>query len=456
MHRRAAAHEPPSEPPHRQAARGDELVLSAMDRRIERRWITRSRVIGALAILLGAAVAVLGYLRYGIARTLTVSRDRVEISTVRLGEFREYIPVSGSVEPRETVYLDAADGGQVAQLMVEEGAFVKAGEALVRLNNTNLQLQVLDCEAQLAEQLDRLASTKLQFEQSRLTHAQALINAKYQASEAEKRLERLVALKGSGLVRRSDVEDAQLEFGRLHSLEEAQVQAATVDEELQREQINQLDRTVAGLNRNLAIARQNLDDLIIKAPFDGELTMLDAHLGESKLAGQRIGQVDRTDGFKVEALVDEHYLPRVAIAETATTDTDIDGKVHHLVVRKLYPQVTDRQFKVDLAFVGGAPPALRRGQTLQLRLDIGGERKGLVVANGPFYDDTGGQWVFVLPPGGNVAHRRAVQLGRRNLEQVEVLQGLVPGERVIVSSYDSFKDIDRVALSGGPHEFERQ
>src|SRR6185312_3373980 len=259
-------------------------------------------------------------------------------------------------------------------------------------------------------------------------------------------------------VRRADVEDAQLEFDRLQRLEAADVEARDTDEALQRDQVAQIDRLVAGLQSNLAIARQNLDHRVIRAPFDGQLTMLDAHLGESRAAGQRIGQVDRTDGFKVEALIDEHYLQRVTVGQIATSEPDSDTPPQRFIVTKVYPQVTDRQFKVDLLPAPGAQAAkgaqsaraaFRRGETVQLRLDIGGERKSLVVANGPFYDDTGGQWVFVLPRGGNVAHRRHVELGRRNLEQVEVLGGLSPGERVIVSSYESFKNIDRITLSGG-------
>jgi HlyD family secretion protein len=203
------------------------------------------------------------------------------------------------------------------------------------------------------------------------------------------------------------------------------------------------------MRQNLTIAKQNLDHLVIRAPFDGQLTMLDAHLGQSKAQGQRIGQVDRTDGFKIAALIDEHYLQRVTVGEIATTEPDSDTPAQRFVVVKVYPQVADRQFKVDLLPVGSvAAQRFRRGETVQLRLDIGGARKGLVVANGPFYDDTGGQWAFVLPPGGSVARRRAVQLGRRNLEQVEVLEGLAAGERVIVSSYESFKGIDRITLTG--------
>jgi len=421
-----------------------------MDRPLERKVITRSRALLAAAVLLGLTLLAAGYVRFGLLHTVRISADRLVVATVSAGMFREYIPVSGSVEPRETVYLDAVDGGQVSEVLVEEGALVKAGQPLLRLSNTNLQLQVLNSEAQLSEQLDRLTSTKLQFEQSRLNHARDLIDARFEAEKSQQKLARLTALASSGVVRRADLEDAQLELKRQKGLLAALTHAQEVDESLQREQIVQLDRTVAGLKGNLAIARQNLDNLTVKAPFDGQLTSLQAHLGESKLAGQRIGQIDRVDVYKVVAFVDEHYLPRVLMGQHATPDPDATLPAEQrLTVTKVYPDVRDRQFKVDLAFDGGAPVSVRRGQSVPLRLQIGGDRRGLLLANGAFYDDSGGQWAFVLTSDGSTARRRSVRLGRRNLEQVEVLQGLAAGDRVIVSSYDGLKDVDRIELRSG-------
>jgi HlyD family secretion protein len=421
--------------------------LNAMDRPLQVRLVTRSRAVLAGAVVLGVLALTAGYIRYGLTRSLKIDAARVVIGTVRPGVFREYIPVDGSIEPRETVYLDAIDGGQVTEVLVEEGALVKAGQPLVRLNNTNLQLQVLNSEAQLSEQLDRLTSTKLQFEQARLNHARELIDAGFQTEKARQTLARYTALGNSGAIRRADLEDAQLELNRQQGLRAALKHAQEVDETLQRQQIEQLDRLVTGLNRSIIVARQNLDNLTIKAPFDGQLTTLQAHLGESKLVGQRMGQIDRIDGYKVVALVDEHYLQRVLIGQRASPDPDATlPQTQGFTVVKVYPEVRDRQFKVDLAFDGGVPAAVRRGQSVPLRLQIGGERHGLILDNGAFYDDSGGQWAFVMSRDGNNAHRRSILLGRRNLEQVEVLQGLSAGDRVIVSSYDGMKDRDRIVL----------
>jgi HlyD family secretion protein len=370
--------------------------------------------------------------------------ERLVISTVTPGSFHDYIPITGNVQPRETVFLDAIDGGQVLQLLVEEGAAVSAGQPLVRLNNTNLQLQVINSEAQLSEQLNRLTSTKLAFEQSRLAHTRELIDMQFQVEQSSQRLKRMESLTGTGAIKRSDVEDAQLDLNRFHDLHAAAVEAKRIDESLQKEQMQQIDKTIANLNKNLAIARQNLDNLTIKAPIAGQLTSLEAHMGESKRPGERIGQIDQIDTYKVTALVDEHYLPRVALGQQATAE--IDGQEHAMELTKQYAEVRDRQFKVDLVFANEVPKSVRRGQSLQLRLAIGASSTGLVIANGPFYEDTGGQWAFIVND--THADRRPIKLGRSNPESVEVLEGLSAGDKVITSSYESLKDFARIELRG--------
>lgn len=414
-----------------------------MDRPVQTSWFARHRSVVAGGAIVAVLVAGLIYIDRVTARSLTIPAERVAIATVARGSFEDYVPVTGTVQPRETVYLDAIDGGQVAAVMVEEGALVTAGQPLVRLTNTNLQLQVINSEAQLSEQLNRLTSTKLLFEQTKLTHARELIDTRHLIEQMRQRLGRLQPLEHTGAVKRSDIEDAKLELTRLERLEQQFAHAARVDEQLQGEQIEQLDRAVQGLNANLDLARQNLDNLVVKAPFDGHLTSLDAHLGESKAPGQRLGQVDRVDGFKVVALVDEHYLARVSTGQDAVAE--IDQRAHPLVLAKVYPEVRNRQFKVDLAFGTTAPDSVRRGQSLQLRLKIGASRDGLIVANGAFYEDTGGQWAFVLDDDGT-AHRRNIKTGRRNPDQVEILGGVEVGERIITSSYERLQQFDRIVL----------
>jgi HlyD family secretion protein len=416
-----------------------------MDRRVPTRWFTPPRLAAIALSLAVAAAGVLAYVRYGLVRTLSVETQRIVISPVTEGSFHDYVPVTGNVQPRETVYLDAVDGGQVTQVLVEEGAMVAQGQAIVRLNNTNLQLQVINSEAQLSEQLNRLTSTRLTFEQTKLAHARELIDVQFQIDQARQRLARIEPLAGSGAIKMADLEDTRLEIARLERLKTELTHATKVDAELQREQIEQLDRTVKGLNANLDLARQNLDNLVIKAPIAGHLTSLDAHLGESKLPGQRLGQVDQVDGFKVVTLIDEHYLARVTAGQNAAAD--IGGVKHRMRLMKVYPEVRERQFKADLLFLDATPSSVRRGQTLQLRLEIGASSTGLIVANGAFYEDTGGQWAFMLVDDSTV-ERRPVRFGRRNPEQVEVLDGLRAGERIITSSYETMKQFDRIDLRG--------
>lgn len=431
-------------PPGRAKA-DDHVDISPMDRRVRQPWITPPRL-AALAVLLAiAAAGGFAFVRYGLTRTASVAVERVVISNVTTGSFRDYIPVTGNVQPRETVYLDAVDGGQVTAVFVEEGAIVEVGQPLVRLNNTNLQLQVISSEAQLSEQLNRLTSTKLIFEQTKLAHARELIDIRFQIDQMQQRLSRLTPLVGTGAIKRADVEDAQLELERLQQLQRELTHTAEVDVKLQREQIEQLDRTVKGLNANLDLARQNLDNLVIKAPFRGRLTSLEAHLGASKLPGQRLGQVDQLEGFKVVALVDEHYVSRVLTGQAASAE--IDATEHPLSVVKVYPEIRERQFKIDLSFSQTPPASVRRGQTLQLRLEVGAAASGHLVANGSFYEDTGGQWAFVLTDT-STAERRPVKFGRRNPEQIEVLEGLRANDRIITSSYETLKQFDRIELRG--------
>jgi HlyD family secretion protein len=416
-----------------------------MDRRVHMSWFTPPRLAAIALSLAIAAAGTYGYVRYGITRTLSIEAQRVVISPIATGAFHDYVPVTGNVQPRETVYLDAVDGGQVMEVLVEEGSLVSAGQSLVRLNNTNLQLQVINSEAQLSEQLNRLTSTKLTFEQTKLSHARELIDVQFQIDQSKQRLRRMESLANTGAIKLADIEDSRLELARLTQLRRELEHATQVDAMLQREQIVQLDRAVKGLNANLDLARQNLENLVIKAPIGGHLTSLEAHLGESKLPGQRLGQIDQVEAFKVVAFVDEHYLARVTAGQNATAE--IDGAEHRMRLVKVYPEVRERQFKVDLTFADATPASVRRGQTLQLRLEIGASSAGLIVANGAFYEDTGGQWAFVVIDE-ETAERRPVKFGRRNPEQVEVLEGLSAGDRLITSSYETLKQFDRIELRG--------
>jgi HlyD family secretion protein len=425
-----------------QASAAEQVVLSAMDTRIEQKLITPQRIAIALGLLLLIAVSVYAYVTYGLNRTLSVGSERLTVSKVSYGTFHEYIPVTGNVVPRTTVYLDAVNGGQVTEVHVEEGAFVKAGDPLVTFKNTNLQLSAITAEANTAQQLASMSQSMMQYDNQHLNNQRQLIDIDYNIDRITRSLKRKRPLLQNGGATAGEVDDLEAELKRNQSMREMWIEALKIDEETRNNQIARMKASTEALNKNVEIVRENLKTLVMIAPITGQLTLLEANVGESKNAGTRIGQVDEVGTFKVDAFIDEFYLSRVTIGQIATVD--IDGKTYELTVSKAYPEVKDRQFEVDLLFNGDPPKNIRRGQTVRMRLEIGQPADTLVVANGAFFDDTGGQWVFVVDPSGDYADRRAVRFGRRNPEGIEVLEGLKDGEQVITSSYESLMNFDRI------------
>jgi HlyD family secretion protein len=292
-----------------------------------------------------------------------------------------------------------------------------------------------------------LSTTRQNFEQSRLRNQRELIDIDYQIDRLTRELARRKPVLGTGGATRGQIDDLEAELTRFRSLRSPVQQQLALDEEFGATQLTRMNDALEGMNKKLEVARDNLANLVIVAPIDGQLTSLEANPGESKARGQRVGQVDEQHAFKVSALVDEFYLARVAVGQLA--EVEIDGTRHVLEVSKEYPGVRDRQFQVDLKFIGDAPPQIRRGQTVRMRLEIGQPADTLVLANGAFYDDTGGQWVFVVDESGEFAERRDVRFGRRNPEGIEVLEGLKEGDRVITSGYESLERFERIRFNGG-------
>jgi HlyD family secretion protein len=418
------------------------VVLSAMDKRIERKLVTPQRIAIAVGAVLLVAITIYAYVHFGLTRTLTVGSERLTVSKVSYGTFREYIPVTGNVVPRTTIYLDAISGGQVTEVHTEEGAFVKAGDPIVTFKNTDLQLRVITTESQTSEQLSQLATLRLQYDNTHLNNQRTLTETEYQIDRLERDLKRKRPLLATGGTTQGAIDDLEAELTRDRANLVTAHEALRIDEEFRKTQIERMNTAQDAMKQNLEITRENLESLVIVAPIAGQLTLLEANVGESKASGQRIGQVDEVGAFKVNAFIDEFYISRVAIGQTATVD--IDGKSYELAVSKVYPEVTNRQFEVDLLFSGDPPAAIRRGQTVRMRLEIGQPADTLVLANGAFFDDTGGQWVFVVDPSKDFAERRPVRFGRRNPEGIEVLGGLKQGEEVITSSYESFMTFDRI------------
>lgn len=420
-------------------------ILTPMDHPIEQRLITRERVIVALVLTFALAVGAYGYVRYGLTRSISVDAQRLTIAPVEHAVFHDYVLLSGTVVPRKTQYLDAVVGGQVAEALVEEGAHVVAGQPLVVFKNANFELQTMSQEAQTTQQLFQLTSLDQSLEEQHLQRASQLAEADYQVYTLTAELNRKRPLLARGFVSRAVIEGLERSLAR-EQRKYANLQAAAqADDAARPGKLAQVRKSIDLITGNLAMTRENLDALTLRAPISGQLTMLDAETGAAKSAGARIGQIDSADGFKVRASGSEYYFARVSTGQKATAE--IDDRTYGLHVAKIYPGVKNREFTVDLTF-DAQPPTIHRGQALQLKLEIGASRPSIMVPNGAWYDDAGGQWVFALSPGAASAVRQPVRLGRRNPDNIEVLSGLAPGERIITSSYEPYLTVDRIDIRG--------
>ena len=379
------------------------------------------------------------------ANSQTVPASRLTISTVTQGRFDDFLPLRARVEPSVTVFLDAVEGGRVEQILVEDGTVVQQGQMLAVLSNPELQLNVLARQTEVTQQINNMRSQELALNQNRLVNERARIEADLATGTARRQYEMQRPLAERGFVAGRTIADSRdtYEANRRRS-EVLRTQQAT-DERLQSSQLAQLRASSASLNQSLEIARQSLDSLNLRAPVAGQLTSFSIQVGQSLQRGERLGQIDSNGRNKLRAQVDEFYLGRVAVNQVATAE--VSGRTFQMRVSKIYPQVRNGAFEIDLQFIGAEPTDLQRGQTIQARLTLGAPAQARMIPNGSFYSDTGGAWVFVVSPDGGSAVRRQVRLGRRNNDYIEVLDGLQPGERVITSPYTGFVERDRLSLS---------
>ena len=418
---------------------------TGMDRTIEKTFLEKVRKPAIWVGLSLVLAALLWWFKPDSGRSLTVLNDRLVVSSVTSGEFDDYIPIRGQVAPLKTVFLDAIEGGRVEAKHVEDGAMVKVGDLIVELSNSFLQLDVIAREADVAEQLNNLRNTELSLEQNRLTHKRNLVDINYNIIRLKREIDRLTPLVDKDMIDEGSVERLLDEYNWNIARREVTLESQETDERMQIMQKEQLRIAGEQLEKNLLVAQRNMEALGVRAPVAGKLTAFDLEVGQALSRGDNIGQIDDPDHFKVKANIDEYYLGRVDLEQTATVVNS--GDEFELVVRKIYPQVQNGSFEVDLVFSGQEPESIRRGQTLQLNLELGSPSQSLMIPNGAFYQDTGGNWVFVVSPDGQRAIRRNVRLGRRNIRFIEVLDGLEQGENVITSPYTNFLDMDRLELN---------
>lgn len=396
----------------------------------------------ALPWWLGALLLV--FVIYLIARpnnkTLRVDKDTVTISSAVKGEFNDYIRISGRVQPMTTIQLSPQEGGIVEKILIEEGSPVKAGDAILILNNDNLDLQILNSEAELAEKENILRNTQIQMEQQKLDVRQNVLEYGMQVDRLRRAYEQQKALYEDKLIAKEEYlkaeEDYQLALQKYNLMTERSRQ----DSLYRGTQIDRMEESLENMQLNMSMIRRRKSNLIVKAPIDGELGLLDVVLGQSIAAGTKIGQINSVGLYKVEAQIDEHYIDRVVAGLEATFERQ--GETYSTVIRKVYPEVRDGKFKADFKFDGEQPDNIRAGQTYYLNLQLGQPEEAVIIPRGTFYQKTGGKWIYVVNKEGTKAVKREIRIGRQNPQYYEVLEGLEPGEKVITSGYDTYGDSD--------------
>jgi HlyD family secretion protein len=419
---------------------------AGMDKAVEtRRMPLRSRlIIGGLAVVLAGSVA--AWVVATSAGSQTVESANLSIATVSRGTFDDFVSLRARVTPSVTVFLDAVEGGRIERVLVEDGTAVSPGQPLAVLSNATLQLDVIAREADVSQQLNNLRSQELELQRSRLENRRNLGEVDWQMRKSARQLERDRSLAANGWVSGKALKDSQDEARYLAERRAITAETLATEERLQASQLAQLRSAATGLTANLRLARASLDALTIRAPVAGQLSGFAPQVGQSLNRGERIGQIDSAGRNKLVADIDEFYLGRVRTGQKANVEWA--GKAWPLTVAKIYPQVKGGTFTADLTFDGAEPTTLQRGQTLSPKLTLSDPVPAVTVANGAFYPDSGGAFAFVVSKDGKTAEKRPIRLGRRSPDSIEVIGGLVPGDRIITSAYTGFADKTRLKLSG--------
>jgi HlyD family secretion protein len=415
-----------------------------MDRKIEKKKWTPKKfaLIAAIAIFVFFTLYSLVISESG--SRLNVDRDRITISTVQLGEFLEFIPISGMVIPLRTIYLDAIEGGRVQKIHIEDGSFIEQGDTILTLTNNTLQLDVFNREAQILEQINNLQNTRLNLQQQRLQLRDRVLNHEYQMMNRKRMYNQNKELWEKNLISEREYLDSKEAYEQTVRQLDLVSETLRLDSLATENQLRHIESSLTRMMTNLELVQRSLDNLVLTAPVTGQLTSLNAEIGESKNRGERLGQIDILEGFRVRASIDEHYIARINIGQRG--EFDFAGESYSLEITRVYPQVREGRFEVDMEFTDREPDNIRRGQTLRIRLALGALEEATLLARGGFFQRTGGQWVYVVSASGDQAMKRNIRLGKQNPQYFEIIEGLEPGERVITSSYDGFGDIDRLVL----------
>ncbi|HCO68918.1 MAG TPA: efflux transporter periplasmic adaptor subunit [Dysgonomonas sp.] len=400
-----------------------------------------------IPFIVGGALFLLavGWLIFGNhASKLNVDKSRVSVQDVTKGQFNDYVRIPGQVLPINTIQLSAIEGGMVAEKLIEEGSMVRQGEVIVRLTNTMLNLDILNSEAQLAEKQNFLRNTQVTMEQEKLNLKKEKLQLDMDVDRKKRKYEQYRQLYNENLTSKEEYLQAKEDYEYAVNGKELVVERQKQDSIYRSVQVDQMEESLNNMRQNLVLVRQRVDNLNVKAPVDGQLGLLDVEIGQTVATGGRIGQISVLSDYKVEASIDEHYIDRVKQGLDATFERQ--ERSYALRVRKVYPEVRDKQFKTDFIFEGERPENIRAGQTYYINLQLGQPTEAVLIPRGAFYQTTGGQWIFVVTPDGDRAIRRKISIGRQNPNFYEVTSGLEPGEKVITSSYDTYGDVEELIL----------
>lgn len=415
-----------------------------MDIQLEKKRFSNQKL-----LIIGGAILLIALIVFVILSSmggskLNVEKERISMSTVEKGVFQENIPVNGIVLPITTIYLDALEGGRVEEKFVEDGAVLKKGEPILRLSNTDLELSLINQETQVYNLLTQMQISQNAARQNTINKLNQYTDVESGLIEAKRVYDLNSRLYDKDAIGRQDLIKAQNEYNYQKERMQLSKQILSQDSIAVKQEQNQVQSSYARTQNALEVMRRKVSDLVVKAPVDGQLTSLDAEIGQSKNKGERLGQIDVLSGFKVRADIDEHYISRIYNGQTGIFN--INGKPYKLTIKKVYTQVTNGRFQVDMDFGDNLPEGIRRGQTLQIRLALSDEKQAVMIPKGGFFQQTGGNWIFKVSENGDTAYKVDITLGSQNTEYYEVLSGLQPGDKVITSSYDNYGDVQGLIL----------
>lgn len=418
-------------------------AMEGMDRKIEKKGIDKKYYwIGGISLII--LLAFIKIIFGDSSSKLNIDTERITIREVIFDKYQDYISVNGTVEPIKTIYLDAIEGGRVEEILIEEGNMVKKGDVIIRLSNTNLLLEISNNEATVARAINDLKATQINLENQKIASETRILDLQYQLLKLKRTFEQYNSLIKSNHISKEEYEYASEQYELTVKQLELQKQKYHHDSLYMISRIRADEESIRRMQNNLELVRGRLDNLDIKAPVDGELATLNPEIGEVVNHGSRIGTINILDSYKMRVDIDEHYIAR--INRGLKGDFEFAADTHHLIITKVYPEVRSGTFVVDMEFTSDIPSQIRIGQTARIRLELGAAEDALLLAKGGFYQSTGGQWVYVVNESGNLAVKRDIRIGRQNPRYYEVLEGLQAGEKVIVSNYDNFGNMDKLIL----------